>query len=49
MDDEDLASMKEDRRLENTDTFRSGAFAGERAPGDRWVRRTPPRCRTLTA
>jgi G patch domain-containing protein 1 len=28
MDDEDLAQMNEDRRLENTETFRSEAFAG---------------------
>jgi G patch domain-containing protein 1 len=28
MDEEDLAQMNEDRKLENTETFRSDAFAG---------------------
>lgn len=32
MDEEDLAQMKDDRRLENTETFRNDGFAGMRDP-----------------
>lgn len=32
MDEEDLEQMKSDRHLENTDTFKNEAFAGQRAP-----------------
>lgn len=30
MDDEDLQQMNDDRRLENTDTFKDDGFAGFR-------------------
>lgn len=30
MDEEDLAAMNDDRRLENTETFQDGGFAGMR-------------------
>ena len=30
MDEEDLAAMKDDRKLENTETFRDEGFAGMR-------------------
>lgn len=30
MDEEDLAQLNDDRRLENTDTFKQDAFAGTR-------------------
>jgi G patch domain-containing protein 1 len=38
MDDEDRIQMNEDRRLENTDSFRSDQFAGTRDPSQstRW-------------
>ncbi|ODO06894.1 hypothetical protein I350_04254 [Cryptococcus amylolentus CBS 6273] len=32
MDDEDIQQMKEDRRLENTETFKDEGFAGQREP-----------------
>ncbi|WVQ75055.1 hypothetical protein IAR50_004664 [Cryptococcus sp. DSM 104548] len=32
MDEEDIQQMKDDRRLENTDTFRDEGFAGQREP-----------------
>ncbi|TYJ57838.1 hypothetical protein B9479_001448 [Cryptococcus floricola] len=32
MDDEDIQQMKDDRRLENTDTFKDEGFAGQREP-----------------
>jgi len=35
MDEEDLQQMNEDRQLENTDTFKNDAFAGERQAGTR--------------
>jgi hypothetical protein len=34
MDEEDLQQMNEDRQLQNTDTFKNEAFAGQRKPGD---------------
>ena len=37
MDEEDLQQMNEDRQLENTDTFKNDAFAGERQAGARYV------------
>ena len=35
MDEEDLQQMNEDRQLENTETFKNDAFAGERQTGAR--------------
>ena len=35
MDEEDLQQMNEDRQLENTETFKNDAFAGERETGAR--------------
>lgn len=35
MDEEDLQQMKEDRQLQNTETFQHDAFAGERGLGDK--------------
>lgn len=38
MDEEDLEALKDDRKLENTDTFKDGGFAGMReSTGDRSV------------
>lgn len=39
MDEEDLAAMNDDRRLENTETFKDEGFAGMRegADGKRYV------------
>lgn len=41
MDEEDIALMKEDRRLENTEDFSNAPFAGTRDPlaEKRWVTR----------
>lgn len=35
MDDEDLQLMNDDRKLENTDTFKDDGFAGFRETSDR--------------
>jgi G patch domain-containing protein 1 len=36
MDEEDLEALKDDRKLENTEAFKDGGFAGMReASGDR--------------
>jgi len=38
MDEEDLEALKDDRKLENTDTFKDAGFAGMReSTGDRSV------------
>lgn len=31
MDEEDLAALNDDRKLENTETFQDGGFAGMRS------------------
>jgi G patch domain-containing protein 1 len=34
MDEEDLEALKDDRKLENTDTFKDAGFAGMRKAAD---------------
>lgn len=35
MDEEDLQQMNDDRQLQNTETFRHDAFAGQRDLGEK--------------